>query len=56
MQEQQREDWEQVACALGPGYLARWDRHDPDALEAAVGPVPRQQAEEPELVDAGWLS
>jgi hypothetical protein len=52
--EQRREDWEQVTCAVGAGFLARWDMHDPDTLEEAVGPVSRQLPEEQEL-DPAWL-
>jgi hypothetical protein len=49
-----REDWEQVTCAIGAGFLARWDMHDPDTLEEAVGPVSRQLPAEQEL-DPAWL-
>ncbi len=40
--------WEQAIQALSAGFLARWDRHDPRALEEAVrtltlaAPEPKQ--------------
>lgn len=48
MDDQRQEAWEQVSRSLGAGFLARWDRHDPEALEEAVGPVPRTTEEERE--------
>jgi hypothetical protein len=36
------------------GYLARWDQHDPDAVEQEVGPTTWQHTEEPGLAEA-WF-
>jgi hypothetical protein len=47
--QQRREDWEQAAYALGAGFLIRWDLHDRETLEEAVGPVPRHPEDDPKL-------
>ena len=54
MDYQRQEAWEHVIRALGAGFLARWDRHDPETLEEAVGPVPRTDDGERELQTA-WF-
>jgi hypothetical protein len=54
--DRQQEAWEQVIRSLGAGFLARWDRHDPETLEEAVGPVPRAVEEEAEReLDPVWF-
>ena len=49
-----RDDSERIIRSLGAGFLLRWDQHDPAALKEEVGPITRQRAEEPELVEA-WF-
>jgi hypothetical protein len=48
--DQRREDWEQVTRSLGAGFLVRWELHDPEALEEEVGPTRlRIEEREPEV-------
>ena len=54
LDDKRREDWERVIRSLRVGYLARWDQHDPDAVEQEVGPVRWQQGEELEPAEA-WF-
>ena len=54
MDDKRREDWERVIRSLRVGYLARWDQHDPDAVEQEVGPVTWQKNEELEPAEA-WF-
>jgi len=54
LDERRREDWERVIRSLRVGYLARWDQHDPNAVEQEVGPTTWQHTEEPEVAEA-WF-
>jgi hypothetical protein len=54
MDDERREDREQVVRSLGAGFLVRWDQHDPEALEHEIGPMTRERAEEAELQEA-WF-
>jgi hypothetical protein len=54
------EDWERVTRSVGAGFMARWDQHDPDALEQEVGPVTRERSEladkdDPSEYDLAWF-
>lgn len=56
MDDEQRKDWDPLIRTLGSGFLDRWDQHDPESLEAEVGPMTRDQADarERELAEA-WF-
>jgi hypothetical protein len=55
VEHERREGWEQAVRALGAGFLARWDRHDPEALEQAVRTLapPTTAGSKPEGVRVG---
>ena len=54
------DDWERVTRSVGAGFMARWDQHDPDALEQEVGPLSRERPEaaaedDPTEYDLAWF-
>jgi hypothetical protein len=54
VEDQRRQDREQLIRSLGAGFLVRWDQHDPEAVEQEVGPVALERTEERELAEA-WF-
>ncbi len=56
MDEEQRKDWDPLIRTLGAGFLVRWDQHDPESLEAEVGPITRDRADAREReLEVAWF-
>lgn len=54
MDDERRKERDRLIRTLDAGFLVRWDQHDPDSLEAEVGPMTRGRVDDRELQEA-WF-